>query len=243
MTNPWLAIPLADYEGHMALPAVGQAEMVAHEFKRLLKRHAPDTVALVGCAGGNGFDTAAEGGVRRLVGIDINARYIAAAKDRYANMIPELELHCADIQGDMPDVPAVELVYAALVFEYVDVPAALRNISRLCRPDGLMAALLQLPRQGAEAVTDSPFASLKTLNSIMRLVAPQDLRASAEAAGFCLLSNTIITLHSGKQFDLQVFKLALSADRGFAARRAIDPALPAPVSSEVRSQATDLPKK
>lgn len=122
----------------------------------------------------------------------------------------------------------------------VDVPAALRNISRLCRPDGLMAALLQLPRQGAEAVTYSPFASLKTLNSIMRLVAPEDLRASAEAAGFVLLSNKTITLHSGKQFDLQVFKLARGADRDFAGRRAIDPALPAPGSSQVRSQATDF---
>lgn len=82
MTNPWLAIPLADYEGHLASPAVGQAEMVANEFEALLKSHAPQTVALVGCAGGNGFDKAAEVGVTRLVGIDINARYIADAKDR-----------------------------------------------------------------------------------------------------------------------------------------------------------------
>ena len=110
MTNPWLAIPLADYEGHMASPDVGQAEMLAKEFEALLKGHAPKTVALVGCAGGNGFDKAAEVGVARLVGIDLNARYIADAKDRYANTIPGLELHCADIQGDMPDVQAVEPV-------------------------------------------------------------------------------------------------------------------------------------
>lgn len=213
MTNPWLAIPLADYEGHMALPAVGQAEMVANEFEALLKSHAPQTVALVGCAGGNGFDKAAEVGVTRLVGIDINARYIADAKDRYANTIPGLELHCADIQGDMPDLQAVELVYAALVFEYVDVSAALRNISRLCRPNGLMAALLQLPKQGADAVTDSPFASLKTLSSVMRLVPPGDLSDSAEAVGFACLSKKTITLRSGKQFSLQVFRLASSCSQ------------------------------
>ena len=69
MTNPWLAIPLADYEGHMASPAVGQAEMLADEFEALLKSHAPTAVALVGCAGGNGFDKAARAGVTRLVGI------------------------------------------------------------------------------------------------------------------------------------------------------------------------------
>jgi SAM-dependent methyltransferase len=210
MMNPWLTIPLADYEGHMASPVVGQAEMVANEFAALLTRHVPQTVALIGCAGGNGFTKAAEAGITRLVGIDINARYIADAQDRYADTVPGLELYCADIQGEMPDLQTVELVYAALVFEYVDVPAALRNISRLCRPNGIMAALLQLPRPEADAVTNSPFESLKKLNSIMRLVPPEELNDSAEGAGFVCLSKTTVTLQSGKQFSLQVFRLASS---------------------------------
>ena len=29
MTQPWLQIPLADYEAHMALPDIGQAQMLA----------------------------------------------------------------------------------------------------------------------------------------------------------------------------------------------------------------------
>ena len=32
MTNPWLEIPLADYEGHMALPGVAQAALLAGRF-------------------------------------------------------------------------------------------------------------------------------------------------------------------------------------------------------------------
>jgi hypothetical protein len=31
--NPWLHIPLADYEGHMALPEIGQACMLADQFE------------------------------------------------------------------------------------------------------------------------------------------------------------------------------------------------------------------
>jgi hypothetical protein len=31
MSNPWLSIPLDDYEGHMSLPAVGQARMIAEQ--------------------------------------------------------------------------------------------------------------------------------------------------------------------------------------------------------------------
>jgi len=206
MTNPWLAIPLEDYEGHMSSPAIGQAEMLAVEFAALLRRHVPKAVALVGCAGGNGFDRAAEAGVTRLVGIDINAQYIALAKERYAGTIPGLELLCADIQGDLPDLQPVELVYAALVFEYVDVPAALHNMSRLCCQNGLLAAMVQLPKRGCDAVTPSPFASLQELTSIMRLVPPEELRDGAQRAGFECLSQRTITLQSGKQFSLQLFR-------------------------------------
>jgi hypothetical protein len=55
--------------------------------------------------------------------------------------------------------------------------------------DGILAALLQLPKERTASVSPSPFVALKGLNSIMRLV-PQ-----------------LITLASGKQFSLQLFKL------------------------------------
>jgi len=205
MNNPSLNIPLGDYEGHMALPTIGQAELLASEFGALLKSHAPDSVALIGCAGGNGFDKAAEGGVSRLVGIDLNPHYISSAQHRYARTISGLELHCADIQGDLPTVQPVELVYAALVFEYVDVAVALKNISRLCAPGGLLAVVLQLPKQGSDAVTASPFVSLKELSSIMKLVPPDEFRACAETLGFFWKSQKIVTLQSGKQFSFQLF--------------------------------------
>lgn len=205
MTNPWLTIPLTDYEAHMDLPTVGQAAMLASEFEALLHSLASKTVAFIGCAGGNGFAEAIEAGVTRLVGIDINASYIARAADRYAATIPGLELHCADIQGDMPDIQAVELVYAALVFEYVDVATALRNLVRICKPDGHLATLVQLPKQGVEAVTPSPFTGLAALGTIMQLVPPEELFRSAQAQGFVRISCKTITLDSGKQFALQIF--------------------------------------
>jgi hypothetical protein len=52
MNNPWLKIPLEDYEGHMAMPDVGQAKMLANEFEELLITYAPTSAALIGCAGG-----------------------------------------------------------------------------------------------------------------------------------------------------------------------------------------------
>jgi len=54
--SPWLDIPLADYEGHMSVPGVGQAEMLASQFAELLEKWSPASAAVIGCAGGNGFD-------------------------------------------------------------------------------------------------------------------------------------------------------------------------------------------
>lgn len=207
MNNPWLTIPLEDYEGHMAMPDVGQARMLANEFEELLKIYAPTSAALIGCAGGNGFEEAAKAGVTRLVGLDLNPTYIADAKARYAGRMPGLELYCADIEGDMPELRPVQLIYGALIFEYVDLAKALKNLRDICLPNGILAALLQLPKEGAASVSPSPFETLKELSSIMRLAPPDDFREAAEGLGFGFLSQKLITLESGKRFSLQTFKL------------------------------------
>jgi hypothetical protein len=35
--NPWLEIPLEDYEGHMALPSIGQAQFLANVLGTLVQ--------------------------------------------------------------------------------------------------------------------------------------------------------------------------------------------------------------
>jgi SAM-dependent methyltransferase len=206
MSNPWLTIPLEDYEGHMALPDVGQAKMLAREFEGLLKDYAPTSAALIGCAGGNGFAEAAKAGLDRLVGIDINPTYIADAKARYTGLMEGLELHCADIEKGVSEVRPVQLIYGALVFEYVDTARALKNLRDICLPNGILAALLQLPKEGAASVSPSPFVTLKQLSSIMRLVPPDEFRKAAEKLGFGFLSQKVIILESGKQFALLLFR-------------------------------------
>lgn len=207
MTNPWLNIPLQDYEGHMALPDVGQAEMLANQLEGLLGRHQPTSVALIGCAGGNGFVQVAEAGIRRLVGIDINPQYVADAQARFGEKIVGLETLCADIEQPLSAIEPVDLIYAALVFEYVDTAKAMRSLRALCVLGGSLATLVQLPKEGVASVSPSPFTTLQDLRSIMNLVPPSQLRAAAEHVGFTVLSEGTITLASGKQFCLQVFNL------------------------------------
>jgi hypothetical protein len=204
--NPWLDMPFADYEGHMSLPTVGQAAMLADEFEAALRAHRPTEVAVIGCAAGNGFDRAAAAGVTRLVGLDINPGFLAEAERRHRGAFAVLELHCVDLEGEPPAIPPVELAYAALVFEHVDPKAALKNVSALCRPGAALVALLQLPSDALATVSPSPFASVQRVASIVRLVPPLELRTAAETQGFGFESAREFALPSGKGFSVQTFR-------------------------------------
>ena len=98
MRNPWLDIPLGDYEGHMALPSIGQSQLIADQLDALLRMHAPSSVAIVGCAGGNGLERLIDTSVSRVVGVDINPQYVEEARRRYEGRVRSLTLLVGDIQ-------------------------------------------------------------------------------------------------------------------------------------------------
>ena len=91
MSSPWLDVPLADYEGHMSLPEIAPAQMIADHFEALLREHAPPYLAFIGCAGANGLDRIHPAVTTRVVGVDINPAYLAATRSRHAERLPRLE--------------------------------------------------------------------------------------------------------------------------------------------------------
>jgi hypothetical protein len=120
MANPWLDVPLADYEGHMAWPGIEQAQMLSDIFANALEQFSPKSVAVLGCADGNGFDRIPSS-VSRVVGVDINPRYIAESARRFDGRFESLELIVGDIQSDAFAFAPVEFLFAGLVLEYVNV--------------------------------------------------------------------------------------------------------------------------
>jgi predicted O-methyltransferase YrrM len=98
--NPWLNIPLDDYAAHMSLPAVGPAQMLADQLDHAIARWAPTSIAVIGCAGGNGLERIAAGTVGRVVAVDVNPDYIERTRVRHAQRLLGLELVCADVQSE-----------------------------------------------------------------------------------------------------------------------------------------------
>lgn len=205
MASPWLDIPLADYEGHMALPEIAQARMLADELESAVRQRAPSSVAIIGCSGGNGFERLIGTSVERIVGIDINPTYVAAAQARFGTQLPKLALYVADIQYALPNIMPVEMIFAGLILEYVDLPATMHNLRRLCAEGGTLVAVLQAPSAEAKAVSPSPYRSLQRLASAMRLRRPGEAKGAAVKAGFAPATARSLTLPSGKSFIVMSF--------------------------------------
>jgi len=198
MTNPWLAIPAEDYEAHMASPEVGQLQVLSQLFETVLEEHRPESLAVLGCSTGNGFEHIDPGTTQRVVGIDINPSYLGVARTRFLGSLPMLELLEQDFTSAAFAIHPVSLIFAALVFEYVDVGEAVRNISRSLTPGGVLVAALQLPSPTSTPVTKTRFESLEALAPIMNLVSPEEFSLVCSENGLRAVRQTRLPLEQGK---------------------------------------------
>lgn len=206
MTNPWLHIPLDDYEAHMALPEVAQASLLADDFATLLRAHTPESVAVLGCAGGNGLkriDAAATG---RVVAVDINRDYVRELRSRFQGRFAWLEPICCDLDRERLRCEPVALAYAALLFEYVDVPLVMAKMAGLVSAGGVLGTVVQLPCADIPEVTPSPYKCLEALTPHFRVVTPEALRARAQRVGFSEMERRELVSAGGKKFCAQVFR-------------------------------------
>ncbi len=207
MRNPWLVIPLADYEGHMALPYVAQARLLSDLFAETLQEFSPQSVGVLGCAGGNGFEQISSQVTKRVVGVDLNPKYIQEARRRFQNRFLALELFAGDIQTDTFDFAPVDLIFAGLLFEYVDVELTLARIHSMLNASGRLVTVVQLPNAEIPEVTPTPFTSLHTLSSVMQLIPPEQLERLAARQGYKQVDTRVVNSAGSKSFQMQTFCL------------------------------------
>jgi hypothetical protein len=198
MANPWLEVPLADYEGHMEY--AGQARMLARIFGETLRTLRPQSVAVLGAAGGNGFEHLIGGTAVRTVALDLNGGYLSELRCRFGDRIRGLEIVCGDLDDPAVGFAPVDLVHAALVLEYVDAERALARIHGWLQPQGALRVVLQLPDEASPKVTPSPFKNLAKLGGTMKLHDAEGFRRLAAKAGFAEVSHEVLTLPGGKRF-------------------------------------------
>jgi SAM-dependent methyltransferase len=210
MDSPWLEIPYLDYESHMSAPGVGQLQVLNHLFRTVMEECNPQSLAVLGCCTGNGFEHIPSGTPRRVLAVDINSSYLAELKRRYAASLPGLEIVKCDVESDgLPSLlrgdgassssPGVHLIFAALIFEYVDTRKALRNIAHSLVHAGKLVAALQMPSPDSPPVTLTPYKSLEALASVMKLIDPDEFDLACNENGLVRAGERLIPLEHGKK--------------------------------------------
>ena len=202
--NPWQEIPLADYEAHMNAEAVKQASVLSKLFGEALTLRNPVSVAVLGVAGGNGLERIDGRQTRRVLGVDLNPHYLAAVRERYANMAG-LELHAIDLAEETIQLPPVELVHAALIFEHAGMGQCLENALALIAPEGALSVVLQRPGTESQDVGGSGVASITKLAAHFSLIDPNALTRTLADRGLRLTHEKLEPVSGGKQLWMGVF--------------------------------------
>jgi hypothetical protein len=204
MSNPWLSIPLQDYEGHMGSAGVQQLSVLSELFKRALDYCLPESVAVLGVAGGNGLEQITCSATKRLVGVDVNQRYLNQVQRRFG-ALAGLELHCRDLAERDFRVAPVALVHAALIFEHVGLGVALENALSLVAPKGALSVVLQIPGRDEQAVASTSYTSMQKLTQDLALIDISEFQCLLGQKGFRLVEEENRSLPAGKALWLGVF--------------------------------------
>lgn len=204
MSNPWLAIPLEDYEGHMSSAGVRQLTVLAELFRRALDRSFPESVAVLGVAGGNGLEQIDCAATKRIVGVDINQQYLDEVQRRFG-ALPGLELYCLDLAETDFSLAPVALVHAALIFEHVGLGRALKNALSFVAPGGRLSVVLQLPGDEEQGVASTSYTSMQTLKRNFALIDINELQRLLARKGFHPVEQETRSLPAGKALWLGVF--------------------------------------
>lgn len=160
----------------MSSPSVRQLTALAELFKYALDRCLPESVAVLGVAGGNGLEQIDRAITKRIAGVDINRRYLDKVQRRFG-ALPGLELHCCDLAGWDFSLTPMALVHAALIFEHVGLGRALENALSAVAPGGRLSVVLQLPSEVEQGVAPTAFTSMQTLKRDFALIDRNELQA------------------------------------------------------------------
>ncbi len=198
--NPWLKIPGKEYDAHMGSPEVDQLRFLSDIFETSLLKHQPQRIAVLGCATGNGFERIDWGNIEKVTGFDINPGYIKSIDKKFAQHSNKLQLVCADLQNHDLAQYQFDLVFAGLIFEYLDAKKLLKNIRQSLGKNSRLVVVLQMANSKYAKVSKTPYKSLESLSDYINLQDPESFRAKAEELAYVFLSGNVSVLKSGKKF-------------------------------------------
>lgn len=196
-SNPWLQIPLEDYERHMSHHQVGQSSLLNSLTKEYLDSIKPASVVFLGISGGNGLEHIDNNITQSVYGIDINQDYLDAASKRYKHKIPSLHLMNIDITRHSKSICQADLIWAALVLEYTGIDKALSFCKNNLSIKGHLVISIQ-SNNNKQSVSPTGIESVKKAGEIFSVIDPEELASKAAITGFRFIDKEENFLPNGK---------------------------------------------
>jgi hypothetical protein len=203
-TNAWNTIPLQDYEQHMQHEDVGQAQLLNQLTKKYLTKTQPHYLLFLGISGGNGLEHVDVNTVKRVCGIDLNASYLKKTYQRFGATIKQLDLINADISSVNQSFIKADFVWAALIFEYVDLSVCFKFIQNNTGEAATLIVTIQ-SNNGVTSVSKTGVEPIKSVASIFKVVDRESLKATALAYGFQAVEMEENYLPNGKSLLTYIF--------------------------------------
>jgi hypothetical protein len=195
--NPWLRIPLEDYERHMSHHLVGQSVLLNSLTKKYLNEIKPERAVFLGIAGGNGLEHIDINITKSVIGIDINPDYLNTAFKRYNHTIASLQLMNLDIIKNSESICKADFIWAALVLEYTGIEKALEFCTNNIRKDGHLVISIQ-SNNNKQSVSPTGIESIKKVGEIFSIVSPEMLLSKTAEKGYRLIGKEENDLPNGK---------------------------------------------
>lgn len=205
MDNIWEKIPLEDYEKHMSHETVGQLQLLSELTKKYLTRLKPETSIFLGVSGGNGLEHIDNKITKKVYGIDINNEYLRQTGIRFANSIKNLDLINLDISDCAGEIEKVDFIWAALIFEYVEMNSCFKFISNNIQDNGYVIISIQV-NNGAGSISKSGVETVKLIGQIFKSVDPTDLQSFASKFNFIEIGSEENFLPNGKSIKTFCFR-------------------------------------
>ncbi len=196
--HPWEKISLTDYEAHMSLDEVFQLQQLSEILCAQLSDYPVTTAAILGIAGGNGLEHVSATGLKTVYGVDINAEYLAACRERYAQLGDRLQLVRCDLSQPDACLPGAELIIANLFIEYIGRNRFTSHIAN-ARPRYVSCVIQQ--NLGEQFVSQSPYTHVfDEIGALHSDIDEHALSAAMQQIGYDCVLRATIPLPNAKQF-------------------------------------------
>lgn len=197
MANPWLKIPLSDYENHMKLDSVMQLQTLNDMMRGQMDSCDVSKAMILGIAGGNGLQHIRKDRFEKVYGVDVNPSYLKAAADRYPHLEGILECLCVDLTGGVEQLPKADLVIADLLVEYIGYACFQKAVRRIS--PRYVSCVIQI-NTADDWVSDSPYLhTFDVLEQVHHQMEEQTLKEAMLEAGFRAVKTLERGLPNGKK--------------------------------------------